>query len=255
MLANLATALFEHCKITTTEARARRLRPVAERLINFAKRGDLHARRQVLTMVTDRNARSWLPGSARRRDGTAARSADRLDAAFPALGLQFGVQDGGVGDAVVPPLVDVRLERVEDASPVGGLDQQFLNAGGPANLSAVLRSSPSRRPISRTGRPSASRACTAACRSRWRATRRRSRPHTSRNPSGSGGVAGPAATGETGPAGCALTCPAGGSGSGAGSAAWCAMTVFSTASARFCQRWNRSATWTASGAPVRAPSA
>ena len=55
MLANLATALFEHGKITTTEARARRLRPVAERLITFAKRGDLHARRQVLATVTDRN--------------------------------------------------------------------------------------------------------------------------------------------------------------------------------------------------------
>jgi len=55
MLANLATALFEHGKITTTEARARRLRPVAERLITFAKRGDLHARRQVLTTVTDKN--------------------------------------------------------------------------------------------------------------------------------------------------------------------------------------------------------
>ena len=54
MLANLATALFEHGKITTTEARARRLRPVAERLITFAKRGDLHARRLVLTMVTDK---------------------------------------------------------------------------------------------------------------------------------------------------------------------------------------------------------
>ncbi len=55
MLANLATALFEHGRITTTEARARRLRPVAERLITFAKRGDLHARRQVLATVTDRN--------------------------------------------------------------------------------------------------------------------------------------------------------------------------------------------------------
>ncbi len=54
MLANLATALFEHGKITTTQARARRLRPVAERLITFAKRGDLHARRQVLTVVTDK---------------------------------------------------------------------------------------------------------------------------------------------------------------------------------------------------------
>jgi len=55
MMANLATALFEHGKITTTEARARRLRPLAERLITFAKRGDLHARRQVLAVVTDKS--------------------------------------------------------------------------------------------------------------------------------------------------------------------------------------------------------
>ena len=54
ILSNLATALFEHGKITTTEAKARRLRPYAERLITFAKRGDLHARREVLTVVTDR---------------------------------------------------------------------------------------------------------------------------------------------------------------------------------------------------------
>ena len=53
MLANLATALFEHGSITTTEAKAKRLRPLAERLITFAKRGDLHARRQVLTVVRD----------------------------------------------------------------------------------------------------------------------------------------------------------------------------------------------------------
>ncbi len=53
ILANLATALFQHGRITTTEAKARRLRPVAERLITFAKRGDLHARRHVLTVVTD----------------------------------------------------------------------------------------------------------------------------------------------------------------------------------------------------------
>jgi large subunit ribosomal protein L17 len=54
ILANLATALFQHGRITTTEAKAKRLRPVAERLITFAKRGDLHARRHVLTMVTDK---------------------------------------------------------------------------------------------------------------------------------------------------------------------------------------------------------
>ena len=54
MLSNLAAALFEHGKITTTEARARRLRPYAEKLITFAKRGDMHARRQVLTVVPDK---------------------------------------------------------------------------------------------------------------------------------------------------------------------------------------------------------
>ncbi len=55
ILANLATALFQHGRITTTEAKAKRLRPVAERLITFAKRGDLHARRHVYTVVTDRS--------------------------------------------------------------------------------------------------------------------------------------------------------------------------------------------------------
>ncbi len=74
MLANLATALFEHGKITTTEARARRLRPVAERLITFAKRGDLHARRQVLTTVTDRNIVHTL---------------------FTEIGPSFAARDGG----------------------------------------------------------------------------------------------------------------------------------------------------------------
>ncbi len=54
MLANLATSLFEHDQITTTEAKAKRLRPLAERLITFAKRGDLHSRRRVLTVVRDK---------------------------------------------------------------------------------------------------------------------------------------------------------------------------------------------------------
>ncbi|WP_166352226.1 50S ribosomal protein L17 [Phytoactinopolyspora limicola] len=54
ILANLATALFEHGRITTTETKARRLRPVAERLITKAKRGDLHARRQVASTIRDK---------------------------------------------------------------------------------------------------------------------------------------------------------------------------------------------------------
>ncbi|GEL94455.1 50S ribosomal protein L17 [Cellulomonas composti] len=55
ILANLATQLFEHGRITTTEAKAKRLRPLAERLITFAKRGDLHARRRVMTVVKDKS--------------------------------------------------------------------------------------------------------------------------------------------------------------------------------------------------------
>ncbi len=74
MLANLAASLFQHGKITTTEARARRLRPYAEKLITFAKRGDLHARRQVLTVVPDKGIVHSLfteigPGFADRNGG------------------------------------------------------------------------------------------------------------------------------------------------------------------------------------------
>jgi len=74
IMANLATALFEHGKITTTEAKARRLRPYAERLITFAKRGDLHARREVLTVVTDRSVVHTL---------------------FTEIGPSFAARDGG----------------------------------------------------------------------------------------------------------------------------------------------------------------
>ncbi|MFE1167651.1 50S ribosomal protein L17 [Nocardiopsis sp. NPDC058789] len=55
ILANLATSLFQHGRIRTTEAKAKRLRPYAEKLITLGKRGDLHARRQVLTKITDKS--------------------------------------------------------------------------------------------------------------------------------------------------------------------------------------------------------
>ena len=55
ILANLATALFEHGRITTTEAKARMLRPVAEKLITKAKKGDLHNRREVLKTIRDKS--------------------------------------------------------------------------------------------------------------------------------------------------------------------------------------------------------
>ncbi|MBL7490636.1 50S ribosomal protein L17 [Frankia sp. AgB1.9] len=55
ILANLATSLFEHGAITTTETKAKALRPYAEKLVTFAKRGDLHARRQVMRVIRDKS--------------------------------------------------------------------------------------------------------------------------------------------------------------------------------------------------------
>jgi large subunit ribosomal protein L17 len=60
ILANLATELFRHGRITTTQAKARALRPYAERLITKAKRGDLHARRLVLAKLRDRDVVAHL---------------------------------------------------------------------------------------------------------------------------------------------------------------------------------------------------
>jgi large subunit ribosomal protein L17 len=106
MLANLATALFEHGKITTTEARARRLRPYAEKLITFAKRGDLHARRQVMTVVPDKSV---------------------VHSLFTEIGPGFADRDGGYtritklgprkGDAAPMAVIELVTDEVTAARP------------------------------------------------------------------------------------------------------------------------------------------
>jgi large subunit ribosomal protein L17 len=106
ILANLAAALFEHGKITTTEARARRLRPYAEKLITFAKRGDLHARRQVLTVVTDKSV---------------------VHALFTEIGPSFAERDGGYtritkigqrkGDAARMAVIELVREEAAASKP------------------------------------------------------------------------------------------------------------------------------------------
>jgi large subunit ribosomal protein L17 len=111
ILANLATSLFEHGKITTTEARARRLRPYAEKLITLAKRGDLHARRQVETVITPN----------RRVDGTGDRIVHNL---FAEIGPAMADRPGGYtritkigprkGDAA--PMAVIELVRDEVAA-------------------------------------------------------------------------------------------------------------------------------------------
>jgi large subunit ribosomal protein L17 len=120
MLANLATALFEHGKITTTEARARRLRPVAERLITFAKRGDLHARRQVLSVVTDKSVVHTL---------------------FADIGPSFATRDGGYtritkvgprkGDNAALAVIELIREEV-DAKPRRRRGRRTQSAASPA---------------------------------------------------------------------------------------------------------------------------
>jgi large subunit ribosomal protein L17 len=110
ILANLATALFEHGRITTTEAKARRLRPMAERLITKAKRGDLHARRQVLAVIRDKGVVHELfteigprfaarPGGYTRITKVGPRKGDNAPMAVIELVEALTVQQAAVGEA------------------------------------------------------------------------------------------------------------------------------------------------------------
>ncbi|MET0740425.1 MAG: 50S ribosomal protein L17 [Candidatus Nanopelagicales bacterium] len=110
MLANLATALFEHGSITTTEAKAKRLRPLAERLVTFAKRGDLAARRRVLTVVRDKSVVHTLfeeigpryanrPGGYTRITKVGPRKGDNAPMAVIELVEALTVQQSAVGEA------------------------------------------------------------------------------------------------------------------------------------------------------------
>jgi large subunit ribosomal protein L17 len=115
ILANLATALFEHGKITTTQARARRLRPVAERLITFAKRGDLHARREVLTVVTNKGVVHTL---------------------FTEIGPRYAARDGGY----------TRITRIRsrkgDNAPLAVIELVPEGTAAPARRRRARRSQP-----------------------------------------------------------------------------------------------------------------
>lgn len=110
MLANLATDLFEYGRITTTETRARRLRPVAERLITKAKNGDLHNRRQVMRTVKDKSVVHTLfteigpryenrPGGYTRITKIGNRRGDNAPMAVIELVEALTVQQQAVGEA------------------------------------------------------------------------------------------------------------------------------------------------------------
>ncbi|CAM5447320.1 Large ribosomal subunit protein bL17 OS=Streptomyces tendae OX=1932 GN=rplQ PE=3 SV=1 [Streptomyces tendae] len=110
MLANLAKALFEHGRITTTEAKARKLRPYAERLVTKAKKGDLHNRRQVLQVITDKSIVHTLftvigpryenrPGGYTRITKIGNRRGDNAPMAVIELVEALTVQQAAVGEA------------------------------------------------------------------------------------------------------------------------------------------------------------
>jgi large subunit ribosomal protein L17 len=110
LLANLARSLFEHGRITTTEAKARRLRPVAERFITKAKKGDIHNRRQVLASITDKSVVHTLfteiapryenrPGGYTRITKIGNRRGDNAPMAVIELVEALTVQQSAVGEA------------------------------------------------------------------------------------------------------------------------------------------------------------
>src|SRR5690242_5981142 len=180
-------------------------------------------------------------------------TADGLLAAGPAELLQSSVERSGAGDAFVPPLVQVRLELIQLRFPAGGLARQFARAAGPGEPLHGLAVQPVTRLIADSDSPASSRPRISAWRSRVRVTRRRSRPHASSNPSGGTCPASacPGGSCSAVPAGPAAPLPPGWS---FRQPRWPA-TVFPAYSARLCHRCQRSATWIASGAPARAPSA
>jgi large subunit ribosomal protein L17 len=131
ILANLATALFEHGRITTTEAKARRLRPLAEKLITKAKRGDLHNRRLVARTIRDKGVVHTLfteiapsfetrPGGYTRITKVGPRKGDNAPMAVIELVTEpMPAATGGkapkVSEAELPAEGEVTLSKAEDS--------------------------------------------------------------------------------------------------------------------------------------------
>jgi large subunit ribosomal protein L17 len=135
IVSNLATALFEHGRITTTEARARVLRPVAEKLITKAKRGDLHNRREVLKTIRDKSVVHTLfteiatsfeerPGGYTRITKIGPRKGDNAPMAVIELVTETYApkpartkKTAETAKGTPAPVVDAPTELVDEASP------------------------------------------------------------------------------------------------------------------------------------------
>ena len=129
ILANLATQLFQHGKITTTEAKAKRVQPLADRLISKAKRGDLHNRRIVLQTVTDKGVVHIL---------------------FTEIAPKLAEREGGYtritkigprkGDNAPMAVIEVVTESVEDSRKA-----KAKGAGKPAAKKAPAKKAPAKK--------------------------------------------------------------------------------------------------------------
>lgn len=153
LLANLAKSLFEHGRITTTEAKARRLRPVAERLITKAKKGDIHNRRQVLQTITDKSVVHTLfteiapryenrPGGYTRITKIGNRRGDNAPMAVIELVEALTVQQTAVGEAEAATkrsakdrAGDEALAEVKKDAPVEDAAPEAADDAAPADAS------------------------------------------------------------------------------------------------------------------------
>ena len=149
MLANLATQLFEHGRITTTETKAKRLRPYAERLVTFGKRGDLHARRQVLKQIRDKSVVHTLfaeigpryehrPGGYTRIVKLGPRKGDNAPMAIIELVEALTVSQQAVGEAE-----RARGTRFAASKPVTGATRESAEElAGESETAAAVAASP-----------------------------------------------------------------------------------------------------------------
>jgi large subunit ribosomal protein L17 len=138
MLANLATSLFKHGRIQTTETKAKRLRPLAEQLITRAKRGDLHSRRRVLTVVQDKDVVFTLfdeiaprfanrPGGYTRIVKTGPRKGDAAPMAIIEL-----VEELAVAEPAKPSKASARkAAKAEAVAALAGGDEDVTPSSAP----------------------------------------------------------------------------------------------------------------------------
>ncbi|MPZ87913.1 MAG: 50S ribosomal protein L17 [Nitriliruptorales bacterium] len=135
ILANLATELFRHGRIRTTQAKAKTVQPLAERMVTFAKRGDLHARRQVLRVIRDRDVVHKLfadvgPVFADRDGGytrvlkLGPRKGDAAPMALIELVEGIGAEGDGAGDLSEAPRRRWSLRRRRGTMSIGARERE-----------------------------------------------------------------------------------------------------------------------------------